>query len=119
MSTKFLLASLCLILVSWTSLAYNQSNVALSVSLEKTGAPQGQAAGTPNADMFVTDQVRAAFSNDSTLANDINNIKIETKDGVVTLSGHVASDSIKTAIAEKAANVPGVKAVNNQLEVSK
>lgn len=120
MSTKLLLASsLCLLLVSWTSPAFNQSNVALSATLDKSGAPQGMAANTPNSDSFVSDQVRQAFINDSELATDVNNISIDTKDGVVTLTGTVANDASKTAFAQKAANVPGVKAVNNQIEIQK
>src|ERR1700728_1562605 len=118
MKTKILLASsLCLLLVSWNAPANN--HLALAVSMEKQGIPAGEAAGTPNSDSFVSDQVRQAFINDSKFATDFNNITIETKDGIVTLKGKVSDESTKAAFADKASAVPGVKSVDNQLEVSK
>ncbi|MCX6900007.1 MAG: BON domain-containing protein [Verrucomicrobia bacterium] len=43
-------------------------------------------------------------------------IKIQSKDGVATLTGTVAEDSHKTLAQETVANLPGVKSVDNQLE---
>jgi hyperosmotically inducible periplasmic protein len=43
-------------------------------------------------------------------------VKIQSKDGVVTLSGTVAEESHKLLAQETAANLPGVKIVNNELE---
>ncbi|PTN36325.1 BON domain-containing protein [Desulfonatronum sp. SC1] len=43
-------------------------------------------------------------------------VKIQSKDGVVTLSGTVAEESHKLLAQETAANLPGVKSVNNELE---
>ena len=44
-------------------------------------------------------------------------IKIQSSDGVVTLTGSVSEDSHKTLAQETVADLPGVKTVNNLLEV--
>lgn len=42
-------------------------------------------------------------------------VQIQSKDGVVTLSGTVVEESHKLLAQETAANLPGVKSVNNEL----
>jgi osmotically-inducible protein OsmY len=49
------------------------------------------------------------------LKND--SIKTQVKDGVVILTGTVAAESHKALATETVANLPGVKNVNNQLEL--
>jgi hyperosmotically inducible protein len=44
-------------------------------------------------------------------------IKIESNDGVVTLTGTVAEDSHKSLAQDTVAGLPGVKSVDNRLEV--
>ena len=44
-------------------------------------------------------------------------IKIQSKDGVVTLTGSVSEESHKTLAQETVADLPGVKSVDNRLEV--
>lgn len=44
-------------------------------------------------------------------------IKIESKDGVVTLTGTVSEESHKSLAQETVASLPGVKSVNNKLQV--
>ena len=46
------------------------------------------------------------------------NVKIITKNGVVTLRGPVKSPEEKDTIAAKAKQVAGVKNVDNQLEIA-
>jgi osmotically-inducible protein OsmY len=46
-------------------------------------------------------------------------IKIESKDGVVTLTGTVAYESHKSLAQETVASLPGVKSVNNRLELKR
>lgn len=46
------------------------------------------------------------------------NVKIITRDGVVTLRGPVKTDKEKAEIASIAKSVDGVKSVDNQLEVA-
>jgi hyperosmotically inducible protein len=44
-------------------------------------------------------------------------IKIESKDGAVTLTGTVADESHKSLARETVASLPGVKSVDNRLEL--
>ena len=44
-------------------------------------------------------------------------ITIQSKDGVVTLTGTVSEESSKSLAWETVANLPGVTIVNNQLEI--
>ncbi len=44
-------------------------------------------------------------------------IKVESKNGVVTLTGTVGKESHKSLAQETVANLPGVKSVDNKLEV--
>jgi osmotically-inducible protein OsmY len=49
------------------------------------------------------------------LKND--DIRVQSQDGIVTLTGTVASDTNKTLAGETVANIANVKGVNNRLEV--
>ena len=51
------------------------------------------------------------------LSVDAKNIKIISQNGVVTLRGPVRNDAEKAKIEEIANAAPGIKALNNQLEV--
>jgi len=44
-------------------------------------------------------------------------IKVESKNGVVTLTGTVAEESHKSLAQETVASLPGVKSVDNELEI--
>ncbi|MCK9392665.1 MAG: BON domain-containing protein [Syntrophales bacterium] len=44
-------------------------------------------------------------------------VKIQSKDGVVTLTGTVSEESHKTLAQETVASLPGVKSVDNKLEI--
>ena len=52
----------------------------------------------------------------TTLKDD--SIKIESKDGVVTLTGTVADGSQKSLAEDTVASLPGVKSVDNELKIS-
>lgn len=84
----------------------------MSVTIEKM-PPSGVAVNTSSPDTLLTGQVRQA------LAKDFAGITVMAKDGVVTLSGKVADESAKASIEKIVASIPGVKSVNNNLEVSK
>lgn len=91
-----------------------------------TAAPRG-AGNTPQAkvptpqigsggnDLFLFTQARAAINEDADLK--AANVVIEVKEGVVTLSGAVASAALKSK-AEELARGAGAKGVKNQLRVS-
>ena len=69
-------------------------------------------------DLAITQEVRKAVVADKALSTNAHNVKIITKNGVVTLRGPVKSPEEKDTIAAKAKQVAGVKNVDNQLEIA-
>jgi hyperosmotically inducible protein len=66
-------------------------------------------------DSTITAKVKSALiDDDTTKAHDI---KVETRGGVVQLSGFVATQAQKDAATKVAKSVSGVKAVNNGLGI--
>jgi hypothetical protein len=78
----------------------------------KPPAPQ---IGSGGNDLFLFTQARAAINDDADLK--AANVVVDVKEGVVTLSGAVASAALKTK-AEELARGAGAKDVRNQLRVS-
>ncbi len=66
-------------------------------------------------DSRIESSAAKSYTFKTTLKDD--SIKTESKDGVVTLTGTVATDSDKTLAENTVAGLPGVKNVNNQLMV--
>ena len=63
----------------------------------------------------IYDNVRRKLADDQVVKGGA--MEVEVKDGVVTLRGKVESDQQKTRAAKIAHKIPGVKQVDNQLEV--
>jgi osmotically-inducible protein OsmY len=70
------------------------------------------------ADRAISQKIRKALHDDSTLSVYAHNIKIITRDGKVTLRGPVRSEDEKAGIEAKAVAVAGTGNVTNQLEVA-
>jgi len=70
------------------------------------------------ADRAITQKIRKAIHEDSTLSMYAHNIKIITQDGKVTLRGPVRSEDEKTNIEAKAVAVAGAANVTDQLEIA-
>jgi hyperosmotically inducible protein len=70
------------------------------------------------ADRAITQKIRKAIHEDSTLSTYAHNIKIITQDGQVTLRGPVRSEEEKTNIEAKAVAVAGEGNVTDQLEIA-
>lgn len=70
------------------------------------------------ADRALTQKIRRAIHQDSSLSTYAHNIKIIAQDGKVTLRGPVRSEDEKTSIEAKAVAVAGQGNVTNQLEVA-
>ncbi len=69
-------------------------------------------------DRMLTKKIRQSLVADKSLSTYGHNVKIITKDGMVTLKGPVRSENEKSAIASKAAEVAGSPdKVTNQLTV--
>ena len=83
------------------------------------GAPPAKAPtphiGSGGNDFFLFTQARGAINNDPELKGA--NVVVEVKEGVVTLSGAVASAALKSK-AEQIARGAGARDVKNQLRVS-
>jgi len=77
-----------------------------------TGAAE---TGHPVKDSYITTKVKAELAKDS--ATKAHEIHVKTKDGVVALSGIVASKAEKEKAETDARGVKGVVDVNNGLEV--
>jgi osmotically-inducible protein OsmY len=65
------------------------------------------------------DQIISSAKNSYVFKNNLKNddIKIQSKDGAVTLTGSVSEESHKTLARETVAGLTGVKTVDNRLEV--
>jgi osmotically-inducible protein OsmY len=72
--------------------------------------------GTSEADIAITRQIRKGVVDRGDLSVNAQNVKIVTRDGVVTLRGPVADAREKTVIVMIAKQATGVKRVDDQLE---
>jgi predicted small secreted protein len=90
----------------------SEPRAAGSAPQAKTPKPQ---IGSGGNDLFLFTQARAAVNNDPDLK--AANVVVDVKEGVVTLSGTVASAALKSK-AEQLARGVGPKDVRNQLKVS-
>ena len=70
------------------------------------------------ADRAITQKIRKAIHEDSTLSTYAHNVKVITQNGKVTLRGPVRSEAEKSSIQAKAAVVAGEENVSNQLEIT-
>ena len=69
-------------------------------------------------DRAITQKIRQAVHDDTSLSTYAHNIKIIAQDGKVTLRGPVRSDDEKSNLQAKAVAVAGRENVTNQLEVA-
>ena len=83
----------------------------------KTLTPMDQ--GSSAGDRTITQDIRQAVVDHDDLSISAKNIKIITVDGVVTLRGPVKNSQEKTTVAAIARQAPGVKRVDDQLEVER
>jgi hyperosmotically inducible protein len=70
------------------------------------------------ADRAITQKIRKAVHDDTSLSTYAHNIKIISQDGKVTLRGPVRSEEEKSNLQAKAVAVAGKENVTNQLEVT-
>ena len=72
-------------------------------------------AGASEIDERIVSSAKQSYVFKTYLQNDA--VKVQSKDGVVTLTGTVAVESHKSLAKETVASLPGVKSVNDQLEL--
>lgn len=127
---KPILAAICLMFSSFIAHAQDQSATVTSTATERS-APDNTNVNkrdvneqtlTPldqsnsQADINITQSIRKSIMREN-FSSDAKNIKIITQNGDVTLRGPVDSSRESVRIAELAKAVPGLKTLNNQLEV--
>jgi hyperosmotically inducible protein len=69
-------------------------------------------------DRAITQKIRKAVHDDTSLSTYAHNIKIITQDGKVTLRGPVRSEDEKNSLQAKAVTVAGQENVTNRLEIA-
>jgi hyperosmotically inducible periplasmic protein len=69
-------------------------------------------------DRKITQQIRQSVMDDKTLSTYAHNVKIVSRNGMVTLKGPVRSDDEKRSIETKAAEVVGRDNVTSELQVA-
>ena len=70
-------------------------------------------------DIIITAEIRQAIIKNKSLSVDAQNVKIITRNGVVTLRGPVESKKESKKLKKIAKHTPGVLKVDNQLEIKK
>lgn len=75
--------------------------------------------GETSADREISQRVREAVMKHDELSSNAQNVRISTRDGVVTLRGPVASEQEKAALVQAANTTTGVKRVDAEVEVTK
>jgi osmotically-inducible protein OsmY len=70
------------------------------------------------ADRETTKKIRAAITDDKDLSTYAHNIKIITRDGIVTLKGPVRSEDERMEIQAKAQQIAGASNVTNKLTIA-
>lgn len=88
-------------------------NTKANKGIETTAEQQGE----KGADRKTTQQIRRAIVKDKSLSTYAHNVKIITKNGMVTLKGPVKSEKEKQAVEKAAAQAVGKGKVTNELTV--
>ncbi|MDZ4806048.1 MAG: BON domain-containing protein [Candidatus Eisenbacteria bacterium] len=87
--------------------------------VDKDGmVPEPMDQGTSEADVTITTVLRQAITSDKSLSMNAKNVKIVTRDGVVTLRGPVETAAERTGIEAAANAIAGVQRVDCYLEVT-
>ena len=112
--------SLALACVSGMALAenYPADNTGKNVGDRDPGALTAGDQSSDAGDVAITQKIRQKLVGDKNLSTNAQNVKVITKDGVVTLRGPVDTAQEKAAVAAKAKQVAGVTHVEDQLEIA-
>lgn len=106
------------------------TSVVIVIAALASGVPLGldaASAGTPcarvsarvdeAADRDTTREIERRIAGDATVAPLADQVHVTTADGVVTLTGAIASDEDRMVLASLAESAPGVRHVEDRLEV--
>jgi len=70
-----------------------------------------------DSDWKITTRVKSALMSDGSISGSARMVSVETNDGVVTLTGSVASADESRYIERKVKSMNGVRSVDNQLTI--
>lgn len=93
---------------------YVNTSALQSSSTEKTILEQPE-----NNDPKITKKLRQTIMSDDSLSTNAKSIRVATSNGIVTLRGPVNTQQERNNLALIARSIPGVKNVENQLEIAK
>jgi osmotically-inducible protein OsmY len=102
--------------------AINIAATSASENTERNARDKGNTTLTPEdqketkKDIKITSKIRKTVVRDKSLSIDAQNVKIITRNGVVTLRGPVASEAEKIKLQQIVQQTKGVVQVDNQLE---
>jgi len=82
----------------------------------KTLTPMDQS--NNESDLKVTEEIREALMKDDEFSMDAKNIKVITRNGMVTLRGPVETATELDKISTLVKAMPGIKSIDNQLQVN-
>jgi hypothetical protein len=93
-------------------------NTKMNKADQAEGAKTADQQKMNSSDRKLTQQVRKAIMDDKSLSTYAHNVKVITRDGVVTLKGPVSSEDEKKAIEAKATEVAGAGKVVDEITVA-
>ena len=112
----------CLTALPTTAFCQDQSSAPVTApdnsAKNKAHSNTAEQQSDATSDRMLTKKIRQSVVADKSLSTYAHNVKIITKDGMVTLKGPVRSEEEKSAVASKAAEVAGsADKVTNQITV--
>jgi len=90
----------------------------VAVAQDKDGQPTADQQKSNKADRELTQKIRKSVFSDKSLSVSAHNVKIISRDGMVTLRGAVKSDDEKKSIEDKATEIAGQGKVTSELTVA-
>lgn len=93
-------------------------NTKMNKQDRKAGAVTADQQKMNASDREITQKVRKAIMDDKTLSTYAHNVKVVSRDGMVTLKGPVRSADEKQTVEAKAVEVAGAGKVTNELTVA-
>src|SRR5689334_12622195 len=92
-----------------------KAKISLSILILGLALSLSLACSKGSSDAQISSQVQGKLASDANIQN--KQIGVQSANGVVTLSGNVATDIERASAANDAAEIPGVKTVINNLQV--
>jgi osmotically-inducible protein OsmY len=87
------------------------------VATAEVPCPKTIELGAASADRRATEEIQRRIAADETLSPSGRRVEVSTSEGVVTLSGKVESAEDRLVLADLAEGTPGVRRVEDRLEV--